>query len=492
MTVTPPPTRSLRQRLIVPVLAYAGILMALMQTVVVPLLPDLPAETGASPATISWMLTATLVTGAVLNPVLGRAGDMYGKRRVLLASLATMTAGSVLCAVTSDIRLLIAARALQGTAAVVVSLATSIMRDELPPERVGSAAALMSSTVGLGAAFGLPLASIVVEHADWHTMFWVTTGLGVLGLVASWFVVPESPVRTPGRFDLVGTVMLAAGLVALLLAVSKGGEWGWTSPTVPALAGGGVAVLLLWGRHQLHAREPVVDLRLAARRTVFLPHAAALLTGFAFYANWLATAQLVQAPTTTGYGLGESAVTASLCLLPGGVIMVVLSPVSARMSDAYGARVTLALGTAVISAAYLVRVFTSEHLLTIALGASLCSVGTTLAYSALPTLVIQAVPQEQTAAATGLNVLMRTIGQATCSTVVAVVLTRMTTDAGGVRVASLGAYQLVFALASVVAAAASVTALGLPRRVQRESRSRAKRSPGSGSKVSTSTNPRRL
>ncbi|MGW0663942.1 MFS transporter [Streptodolium elevatio] len=437
--------------------------MALMQTVVVPLLPDLPAQTGSSPATVSWMLTATLVTGAVLNPVLGRAGDMYGKRRVLLGSLATMTAGSALCAVTSDIRVLIAARALQGTAAVVVSLATSILRDELPPHRVGSAAALMSSTVGLGAAFGLPLASVVVEHADWHTMFWVTTGLGLAGFAAAWLVVPESPVRTPGRFDIVGTVLLGAGLVAILLAASKGGEWGWTSPVVPSLAGGGVLVLLVWGWHQLRTREPVVDLRLAARRTVLLPHIAALLTGIAFYANWLATAQLVQAPEITGYGLGESAVVASLCLLPGGVIMVLLSPLSARLSDARGARVTLALGTAVISAAYLFRVFTSEQLWTITLGASLCSLGTTLAYSALPTLIIQAVPQEQTAAATGLNVLMRTIGQAVSSTIVAVVLTQLTMTAGGVRFADLDAYLLIFGIACAVAAGASLTALALPR-----------------------------
>ncbi|MCF2532075.1 MFS transporter [Yinghuangia soli] len=462
METSPSGGRTVRERLIVPVLAYAGVLMALMQTVVVPLLPDLPGHTGASPATVSWMLTATLVTGAVLNPVLGRAGDMYGKRRVVLASLATMTAGSALCAVSSDIRVLIFARALQGTAAVVVSLATSILRDELPPHKVNSAAALMSSTVGLGAAFGLPLASVLVDHADWHTMFWVTTGLGLLGLAAAWLVVPESPVRTPGRFDLVGTVLLGIGLVAVLLAVSKGGEWGWTGAAVPALLGGGVAVLLLWGWHQLRTKEPVVDLRLAARRTVFLPHAAALLTGFAFYANWLSTAQLVQAPESTGYGLGASAVTASLCLLPGGVIMVLLSPMSARMSNAYGARVTLALGTAVIAAAYTFRVFTSESLWLITLGASLCSVGTTLAYSALPMLIIEAVPQQQTAAATGLNVLMRTIGQAVCSTVVALVLTQMTMDAAGLEIASLDAYRLVFGLAAGIAAAAALTALALP------------------------------
>uniref|UniRef100_UPI0011220E5B MFS transporter n=1 Tax=Streptomyces recifensis TaxID=67355 RepID=UPI0011220E5B len=148
---TPAAPPRLRERLTIPVLASGGILMAVMQTVAVPLLPDLPRLTGSSPAAVSWMVTATLLSGAVLTPVLGRAGDMYGKRRVLTSALALMTVGSVLCALSSDITVLITARALQGAAASVVPLSISILRDELPPQRRGSAVALMSSTVGIGA-----------------------------------------------------------------------------------------------------------------------------------------------------------------------------------------------------------------------------------------------------------------------------------------------------------------------------------------------------
>lgn len=224
-----PEAGGLRDRLAIPVLAFGGILMAVMQTVVVPLLPDLPRLTNSSPGAVSWMVTATLLSGAVLTPVLGRAGDMYGKRRVLTAALVLMTAGSVMCALSSDIVVLITARALQGAAAAaaVVPLSISILRDELPPERRGSAVALMSSTVGIGAALGLPLAALVVQYADWHTMFWLTSGLGALGVTAVWWVVKESPVREPGRFDVVGALALAAGLVCLLLGVSQGGQWGW-------------------------------------------------------------------------------------------------------------------------------------------------------------------------------------------------------------------------------------------------------------------------
>ncbi|MEU3339111.1 MFS transporter [Streptomyces sp. NPDC002144] len=458
----PSTARALRDRLTIPVLAFGGILMAVMQTVVVPLLPDLPRLTHSSAGAVSWTVTATLLAGAVLTPVLGRAGDMYGKRRVLTAALGLMTVGSVMCALSSDIAVLITARALQGAAASVVPLSISILRDELPPERRGSAVALMSSTVGIGAALGLPLAALVVQYADWHTMFWLTSALGALGVTAVWWAVRESPVREPGRFDVAGALGLAAGLVCLLLGVSQGGQWGWGSARVLGLFAGSVVIMVLWWWQQLRAERPLVDLRLVSRPRVGLSHVAALLTGFAFYANSLVTAQLVQAPKATGYGLGLSIVQTGLCLLPGGVTMLLFSPVSARISTARGPRITLALGAAVIACGYVVRIADSRDLWMIILGATVVSIGTTLAYSALPTLILRAVPAEQTASANGVNVLMRTIGQATSSAAVAAVLVHHTSPVGGLPVPTLHGYLMAFAMAGAIALAAAATALTIP------------------------------
>ncbi|MFD9936686.1 MFS transporter [Streptomyces massasporeus] len=458
----PPGASTLRERLTVPVLAFGGILMAVMQTVVVPLLPDLPRLTGASAGTVSWMVTATLLSGAVLTPVLGRAGDMYGKRRVLMAALGLMTAGSVLCALTSDIAVLIAARTLSGAAAAVVPLSISILRDELPPQRRGSAVALMSSTVGIGAALGLPLAAVIVQYANWHTMFWVTSLLGAAGVTLVWWAVRESPVREPGRFDVPGTIGLATGLVCLLLGVSQGGQWGWGSARVVGLFAAAVVVLALWSWQQLRAERPLVNLRLVGQPRVGLSHVAALLAGFAFYANTLVTAQLVQAPAATGYGLGLSIVATGLCLLPSGIVMLLLSPVSARISAARGPRITLALGAAVIAAGYAVRIADSRELWMIIAGATVVAVGTTLAYSALPTLILRAVPPEQTASANGVNVLMRTIGQAGSSAAVAAVLVHHTSPVGGAPVPTLHGYLLAFAMAGAVALVAAAAALCIP------------------------------
>lgn len=449
-------------RLMVPVLAFCGAIVAVMQTLVVPLLPHVPALTGSSPAAAGWLVTITLLTGAVFTPVLGRVGDMYGKRRVLLASLVVLTAGSVMCAATSDIAWLIAGRALQGSALAVIPLGISIIRDELPSERVLPSIALMSSTLGIGAAIGLPAAALVVENFDWHTMFWASAALGLLDVLLVLWIVPESRLRTPGRFDVPGTLGLAATLVALLLAITQGADWGWTSPRTLGLFATAVAVGTLWGRHELRTASPMVDLRVSARPAVLLANLAALLVGFAFYANSLVTAQMVQEPTSTGYGLGASIVVSGLCLLPGGLAMVALSPVSARLSAAHGPRTSLALGAAVMTLGYLVRFFTSHSLWLIVAGATVVACGTALAYSALPALVMRAVPVTETGAANGLNTLMRSVGQACCSAVVAAVLAHVTFVAGGRSAPTLHAYLLIFLIAAGTALAALAAALCLP------------------------------
>ena len=268
----------------------------------------------------------------------------------------------MLCAVSSQIGVLIAGRALQGAALAVVPLGISIMRDELPPVRVLSSVALMSSTLGIGAAVGLPVAALVIEHFNWHTMFWVSGALGVLDIVLVLSCVPESPLRSRGRFDVLGTLGLTCALVALLLAVTQGADWGWMSVRTVGLLVAAVVISLFWGAYELRTVSPMVDLRVSARPAVLLTNIAALLIGFAFYANSLATAQMVQEPRSTGYGLGASIVVSGLCLLPGGLSMVALSPVSARISAKHGPKVTLALASALMAVGYAVRFFTSHEL----------------------------------------------------------------------------------------------------------------------------------
>lgn len=451
-------------RMILAALASCGVLMAVMQTIVVPLLPQLPRFTGSTADDVSWLVTITLLTGAVFTPLLGRAGDMYGKRKVLLLALSSMVVGSLLCANSSDLAILILGRAMQGAAVAVVPLGISILRDELPPERVIPSIAMMSATLGVGAAFGIPIATAVMEYLNWHTMFWVCAALGLANILAVSLIVPESSLRTRGRFDILGAFGLSGFLACLLLAVSKGSAWGWTSPATLGFFGAAVVIAPLWVRYQLRTSAPLVDVRVTIRPAVLFTNVAALLIGFAFYANSLTTAQLVQEPVSTGYGLGASIFVSGLCLLPGGVAMVVLSPVSARLSKARGPRFTLALAAVILACGYVVRLFTSQNMIAIVVGATVVAAGTAVAYSALPALIMQAVPVTETAAANGLNTLMRTVGQAMCSAIVATVLATMVAVHGSVTAPTLQAYLTVFVIAAVAALSALIATLCIPRK----------------------------
>ncbi|GFE35352.1 hypothetical protein Stube_00250 [Streptomyces tubercidicus] len=231
---------------IVPVLAFSGIVVAVMQTLLVPVIKDLPVLLNTAPSNATWVMTATLLAGAVSTPIMGRLGDLYGKRRMLLTSLAVMVVGSLICGFTSDLVTMIAGRALQGFAMGAIPLGIGIMRDELPRERLGSAMGLMSSSIGVGGGLALPVAALVAQHADWHALFFGAAGLGVLSMLLTLLVVPETAIRAQGRFDVAGALGLSAGLVALLLPITKGSDWGWGAPVTLVLFGVAALILVLW------------------------------------------------------------------------------------------------------------------------------------------------------------------------------------------------------------------------------------------------------
>ncbi|MBI0298928.1 MFS transporter [Streptomyces sp. PRKS01-29] len=448
----------------VAVLAFCGIAVSVMQTLVVPLVTELPQLLHTTSSNASWVVTATLLAGAVSTPVMGRLGDMFGKRRMLMVALALMVIGSLTCAVTSDLVVMVIGRAIQGGAMGAIPLGISVMRDELPPHKLGSAMALMSSSLGIGGALGLPAAAFVAQHTNWHVLFYGAAGLGAISIALVLAVVPESSVRTPSRFDAIGALGLTAGLVCLLLPITKGGDWGWTSGTTLGLFGASVLILLLWGVFELRTAEPLVDLRTTARRQVLLTNLTSIMVGFSFYAMSLILPQLLQLPEATGYGLGQSMVMAGLYFAPMGVAMMLVSPLSARINAAKGPKISLVLGLLVIGATYGAGLVMIDHIWQVVVLSTALGVGIGIAYSAMPTLIVSAVPAAETGAANGLNTLMRSIGMSTSSAVVGVILAHQTIDFGGVALPSKDGFKVSFMVACAASVGGLLIALCLPAR----------------------------
>jgi EmrB/QacA subfamily drug resistance transporter len=452
-----------RSGAVVATLTFVGTTAAIMQTLVTPLIAQLPNYLDTDASNAAWVITATLLAAGVSVPIAGRLGDLIGKRRMLLACCVPLLVGSVLCALASSIVPMIIGRGLQGVGMGMVPLGIALLRDVVPTEKLSSSIALVSASMGIGGGIGLPIAAAVAEYANWRTLFWGSAVLTLFVSVLIYLLIPNVPPAAKGqRFDAVGATGLAIGLVSLLLAISKGTNWGWTSGTTLGLLSLAVVALVSWGYWELRTRDPLVDLRTTARPPVLLTNVASIFVGVAMYAQMLVTPQLLQLPKATGYGLGQSMLATGLWMAPAGIIMMVMSPVGGKLIDKRGPKLTLALGAVVVAIGYglaLPLMATAWGLMIVGL---VINSGVALAYGAMPALIMRAVPVSETAAANGFNTLMRSLGTTTGSAIVGVVLAQMTLTMGGTELPSQNGFRTALLIGCGVSLVAALIATTIP------------------------------
>jgi EmrB/QacA subfamily drug resistance transporter len=397
---------------ILAVLAIAGTTFALLQAIVVPALPTIQRAFGVGSADIAWILTLNLLSTAVLTPVLGRAGDIHGKSRVLTAVMAVLTVGTLTAAVASSLPLMLVGRVIQGAGGAVYPLAFGIIRDELPPERVAGAIGLVSSLLGIGAGLGLVVPGFILEHLSYHWLFWLPLMVLVPATALTARCVPASPAGTTAPINWVSALLMSLGLGAVLVAISETAAWGWGSPRTVSVAAVGVALVIAWVVNEMRASVPLVDMRMMATRGVWTANLAAFLLGVGMYSSIAVIPALVQLPHVTGFGFGGSAVTAGLFMLPTAAIQLLLGPFCGRIDRRAGARAMLQAGMACSLIAYLVLVAGHGTAADLMIATVILGLGLGLGLSSLANLVVRAVRAQQTGVASGMNTVMRTLGGA--------------------------------------------------------------------------------
>jgi EmrB/QacA subfamily drug resistance transporter len=448
----PHPQRTLLV-LTLPTLAYS-----LAQTMLVPAFTDIVRELHSSTTAVTWLLTSYLVAAAVFTPLVGRLGDMVGKRRMLVVSVGAFAVGNVVSALAGDIGWVIAGRVVQGVAGGMFPLVFGILRDEFPAEKVGGAIGFVSSTLGIGGGVGLLLGGAMVDALGYQSIFWLGAVASALSVVSIHFLVPESPTRQPGRLDVRGAVLLSLSLVVVLVGVSQGGSWGFTDPRTVGLMAGGLAVLVLWFFVQARTQEPLVDVTTLATRPVLLTNLATLLIGFGMFGAYVLVPQLVEAPVSTGYGFGATATHAGLLMLPGSLAMLVFGPVSGLLGTRFGHRVSLALGALLTSAGLALLAGFHGSDASILVWFFVLSTGIAFAFAAMPNLIVASVPMSQTGQATGFNAVVRSVGSSVGTQVTAVVVASTVT----LGFASDAGYADAFVLCAVVTGLAAVLAVLVP------------------------------
>jgi len=409
-----------RTRLTLVLLTAAGVSLALMQTLVIPALPYFGREFDQSASWTAWIVTGFLLSSSVLTPIVGRLGDAHGKKRVLVWSLSVFGVASLGAAAAWDLPSLVAFRIVQGVGAAVFPLAFAIIRDEFPPERVGFAIGTVSSAFGIGGGVGLVLGGLMLEHLSWHWLFIVggLPSLIVAALIAR--CVPESPLRTRAKADWAGAAVLSLALIALLVALSEGAEWGWASAPVAALAAAAAVLLALWIRVERRVDDPLIDLRTLARRGMAATNATTFMVGFAMTGFFVAMPALVQSPSA---GFGASPLEAGLLLLPFSVAMMLGGPAGGALLGRAGRLAVLrgGLATAALAVALMAVAHDDEALLCAWL--AMMGSGAAFALAAIGALVIDHSRPSETGVAGGMNSIMRTVGGSFGGQIAAALLT---------------------------------------------------------------------
>jgi MFS family permease len=443
------------------VLATAALAFSLLTSMIIPAIPKLEQALHTSTSGANWLLTAYLLSSAIATPILGRMGDIVGKEKMIVAVLTALSLGIVVSALATDLPIMLAGRVIQGVGGAVFPLAFGIIRDEFPAKKVAGAIGFMSAILGVGVGAGIVLAGPIIEHLDYHWLFWIPLVLALGATVTTFTFVPESPVRAPGNINWAGAALMSAWLVTGLLAVSYGPTWGWKDPTVLGLFGAAAVFIALWIWVEARSMSPLVDMKMMRIPTVWTTNLAALLFGFGLFAMFVTIPEFAQTPKHVGYGFGASVTQSGLYLLPFAIAMLVIAPLTGGLSRIIGSKIILVVGSLFSAASYGELAVAHSQPWNIYLAAGLLGIGVALGYASMSNLIVEAVPFEQTGVATGMNTNIRNIGSALGSGVAtSLVISKLLPDGYPAQ----HGYELAFIVCGASLIVAALAAVKIPRR----------------------------
>jgi EmrB/QacA subfamily drug resistance transporter len=451
--------RRSRIRLTFALLSVSTASFSMLQSLISPVLPTVQHALHTSQAGVSWVLIAWLLSASVATPIIGRVGDMIGKEKTLLVILGAIAVGSLVAALAPSIGVMVAGRVIQGLGGAVYPVSFGIIRDEFKPRRVPSAIGALSSVIAVGGGIGTVLAGPITEGLGWRWLFWIPLIIVVIVGVLCRFFVPESPVRSGGRINWVASVLLTVWLVSLLLPVSEGQEWGWGSSATIVLFAVAAVAFTGWVVVESRSANPVIDMRMMRQRAVWTTNLVALLFGAGMFSVLTFLPQFLETPRAAGYGFGSSITVAGLIILPMLVTMAAGGMVSGPIHRVIAFKAQLGWGSAFLGAGSLGFAFWNAAAWQVAIGCAVFGLGLGLAYSAMTSVIVQAVAPSQTGAATGMNTNIRNIGGAIGTAVVTAVITATARPNG---LPSPGGYVAAFTVLAAIAGAAVLLSLLIP------------------------------
>lgn len=395
------------------VLAAVGIgtyMSALDGSVVSTVLPVISADFKTDVATIEWVVTTYLLVVSALLLTVGRLGDLRGNKTTYVAGFSVFVLGSALCGFAPSPIQLSLFRGLQAVgAAMLFANSPAILTRNFPAAQRGQALGLQGAMTYLGLTTGPILGGWLAERFGWHSVFFINVPVGLLATALAILVIPrDDPAGSTERFDIVGAVLFAVGLMAMLFALDQGQIFGWGSPLILGAFVLSLLMLTLFVRLESGLRSPMLDLSLFRDRLFTIATVTPILNYVCVYSV------LFLMPWYLIGGMGLPASQAGLVLISQPLVMAITAPFSGALSDRLGSRFLTALGMAIFAAGLvaLSRLALTSPIEQVVAGLALCGLGTGLFVSPNNSALMGAAPRSKQGVAAGILALARNVGMA--------------------------------------------------------------------------------
>ncbi|MET9671289.1 MFS transporter [Streptomyces sp. NPDC006475] len=430
-------------------LVFIELSSGIMQGSTPVVIPLIGQHFGVSSGDLNWVMSITLLVAGIATPAAAKLGDIHGHRRVMRITTVAVAAGSVIVAVADSFALLLVGRALQGLFAAWLPLNIALARDRGGPERLGRAVGMLMGSMTIGITAGTMGTGLLSQHFDnFRVMLWLPAAFILLCVPVVWLLVPESVQRSKDRLDWTGVILLSLALGSTLLALARGGTWGWGSSPFIGLLVFGLLALIAFVRVELRVPQPLLDVRLIMQGPLAGLYAMSFLQGIVIFGPQSAAMTFMATPPELGFGFGLNTMQLALTALPWGILAFLTAITSDRILAATGPRTVLGCGFAVTAAGFLQVVLAHEAVWQVLLGTVVQGIGCGLVLGSLPTVLVSQVPQDRTGIAMGLSSTAKTLGGATAGALFAVLMNVYVLDLGapGPKIADEYAYQLVWGI----------------------------------------------
>lgn len=389
---------------------------------VTPALPEIARHFGT--ANVGWVITIVTLMLAASTPLIGKLGDIYGKKKMMLVSAFVFGAGSLLAALAPTFILFLVGRGLQGVGMAILVLAYGLIRDVMPPSMIPVAVGMLATGMGASTILGPLIGGYLIDHFGYTGVFWaLLIHVAVVGAALAIFV-PETTLRTKSKLDFVGALILGIGAFILLFGIGKASTWGYTAPETLLCIGGGLAVLVAWLRYERTPAEPLVDLQMLKKGPVAKTLAASSCVQFVLVSHSMLIPMFVMTDRDLdlGYGFGATALAVAIFTIPTGVASMISGPVGGYFTGRIGSAPVLVFGGAMLAAGAGLLAVMHDSIPQMLVGQLIVGLGLGSASAALPNLIMSTVPADSQGIAGGMLNLFGSLGSAVGSQLMVAIL----------------------------------------------------------------------